>query len=79
MSRRLQWDDPSAPPPPKHPFRDSALLYAAMALVILVVAWITGGSVARAVVFAVAAFVGATAWSWWRWRERLAQAERRSR
>jgi len=74
VTRRLEWDDPSAPPPPKHPYRDSALLYGAMAVVILVVAWLTGGSIARAIVFAGAAFVGATAWSWWRVRERLARA-----
>jgi hypothetical protein len=79
VTRRLEWDDPSAPPPPKHPYRDSALLYGAMAVAILVVAWLTGGSIARAIVFAGAAFVGATAWSWWRVRERLAQAERRTR
>jgi drug/metabolite transporter (DMT)-like permease len=79
VTRRLDWDDPNARRPPRHPYRDSALLYGAMGLVILLVAWLTGGSVARAAVVAGAAFVGATAWSWWRWRERLADAERRSR
>jgi hypothetical protein len=78
VTRRLRWDDPSAPPPSRHPYRDAALLYGAMAVVILVVAWLTDGSVGRAAVFAGAAFVGATAWSWWRVRERLA-AERRGR
>ena len=77
MSRKLDWGGPDAPPPPKHPYRDSALLYLAMASVILVVAWLTGGDMARAIAFAGIAFVGATGWSWWRWRERLAAAKRR--
>ena len=77
MTRKLDWGGPDAPPPPKHPYRDSALLYLAMALVILVVAWLTGGDIARAITFAAIAFIGATAWSWWRWRERLAQVKRR--
>jgi Flp pilus assembly protein TadB len=76
VTRRLDWNDPGSRP--RHPYRDSALLYGAMAVVILVVAWLTGGSILRAAVFAGAAFVGATAWSWWRLRERLAQADRRS-
>ena len=77
MTRKLDWGGPDAPPPPRHPYRDSALLYLAMASVILGVAWLTGGDMARAIAFALFAFVAATAWSWWRWHERLAQAKRR--
>ena len=50
-----------------------------MASVILVVAWLTGGDMGRAIAISAVAFVGATAWSWWRWRERLAQSKRRER
>jgi len=77
VTRKLDWGGPDAPAPPKHPYRDSALLYLAMASVILVVAWLTGGDMARAIGVAAIAFVGATAWSWWRWRDRLAQSKRR--
>ena len=76
MTKVRRWDTPEGPPP-RHPYRDSALLHLALAGVILLVAWFTGGDLDRAVVIAVAFFVLATAWSWWRWRERL-QAERRS-
>ncbi|HSL63119.1 MAG TPA: hypothetical protein VK874_00550 [Gaiellaceae bacterium] len=77
MSRRLRWDRPE-PPTPKHPYRDSAIAYFALAVIVVLAAWATGGSIGRALVWGVAAFVVATAWSWWRWRERLA-AERRRR
>ena len=41
-------------------------------------AWLTGGGLVRAVVVALVFFVLATAWSWWRFRERLQRdAERR--
>jgi hypothetical protein len=63
---------------PKRPYRDSALLYGALAVVVLVFALLTGGGVVRAVVVALAFFVCATAWSWWRFRQRLAAGERRS-
>ena len=59
------------PPIPKHPYRDTAAVYAVMAGVLVVVAVLTGGDVARAAVVAVAVFAVATAWSWWRFRERI--------
>jgi hypothetical protein len=58
-------------PVPKHPFRDSAIVYGVLAGVILLVGAITGGNLAKTVVIAVAFFVVATAWSWWRFKERL--------
>jgi Flp pilus assembly protein TadB len=54
-----------------HPFRDSAIIYACLAIVIVVVATLTGGGFAKALGIAAAFFVGATAWSWWRVRRRL--------
>jgi Flp pilus assembly protein TadB len=59
------------PQPPKRPYRDTAIMYAVLAVLIVVVAWLTGGSLGRAVVWAVGFFVIATAWSFWRWRQRL--------
>ena len=46
---------------PKHPYRDSALIYGALALVVVVLAFLTGGGVLRAVVYAALVFVAATA------------------
>jgi len=60
---------------PRHPFRDSAILYGVLAVIIVVVSAVTGGGLARGIVIAVAFFVAATGWSWWRFRERLAEEE----
>ena len=69
--RRLRWDHPDRERRvPQHPYRDSALLYAVLAVVVVVVAAATGGDVTRAIVFAFAAFLLATAWSWYTWRRR---------
>jgi hypothetical protein len=48
----------------KRPYRDSALVYGAFALIVLVVAVVTGGRVLWAVVGAVGAFLFATLWTW---------------
>jgi hypothetical protein len=61
---------------PDRPIRDSAILYGVLAIVIVAVAAATGGDLVRAVVFALAFFALATAWSWHRWRARL-RGERR--
>ena len=72
--RRLRWE---APPrrPPKRPYRDSALLYGALAALVVLIAAATGGDVVRAAIVAAAVFVAATGYSWWRWRERLRSRE----
>ncbi|HZT17475.1 MAG TPA: hypothetical protein VFA19_16175 [Gaiellaceae bacterium] len=67
--RLLRWDVPE--PATTHPYRDSAVLWAACAGIIVLVAWASGGPVGRAIVYAVVFFVVACAWSWWRWRARL--------
>ncbi len=74
--RRRRWDVPEQPLP-KRPYRDTVLVYGAMAVVIVLVAWATGGPLLRAAVIAGLAFVVATAWSWSRWRRRLQDAARR--
>ena len=74
--RRLRWNFPEREIP-KRPYRDSAIFYAVLAMLVVVLAFATGGDVGRAVVFAAAAFVLATAFAWWRWRIRLKrQAEK---
>ena len=62
---------------PDHPFRDSAVVYAVLAAVIVLMTAITGGGLARGVVIAIAFFAVATGWSWWRFRQRLQGEERR--
>lgn len=68
--RRLQWDIPESPPP-KHPYRDTFLVYAGLAVIVVLVAWATGGSLGRALVIAAFFFVVASAWTSWRWSQRL--------
>ena len=58
-------------PVPQHPYRDSAIVNAVLAGLLLVAAWATGGELGRAVVYAVAFFAIATAWNWWRFRKRI--------
>ena len=62
---------------PRRPYRDSVVLYGALAVLLVVVAAATGGSVVRALVIGAFFFVVATAWSWRRWRERLRDEKRR--
>ena len=58
-------------PIPKRPYRDSAIFYAILSAIIVGVAAITGGDLAKAGLVAAGFFVIATAWSWWRFRQRL--------
>ncbi|MGH3003392.1 MAG: hypothetical protein ACRDM1_12170 [Gaiellaceae bacterium] len=67
--RRLRWEMPE-PPPPKHPYRDTLLVYGALAILIVLVALATGGGFARSVLIAVVFFVLASAWNAYRWRTR---------
>jgi len=68
--RRLRWSPPQ-PAVPRHPYRDSLLVYAFLAVVVVLFAWVTGGPVARAAGVAVVVWVAASAWSVVRWRQRL--------
>ena len=80
MSARGRKREPMVPdlPVPKRPFRDSAVFNAALAAIVVLVAWVTGGDLARALVIAAIFFVAATAWSWWRFRARLEEQRRAS-
>ncbi len=62
---------PDNRPIPAHPYRDAALVYAGMGVVLVIVASLTGGQTLRAVVAALIFFVIATAWSWWGFRKRI--------
>jgi membrane protein implicated in regulation of membrane protease activity len=69
--KRLRWDAPERTRSmPKHPYRDSALLYGGLAALVVVVAVATGGGFVRALVYAIVVFLVATAWSWRFWRNR---------
>ena len=61
-------------PPPPQRYRDAALLHAALAGVIVLVAWLSGTSGARAFLIAALYFLAATAWSWFRFRQQSARA-----
>jgi Flp pilus assembly protein TadB len=74
--RRLQWELPETPPP-KHPYRDTLLVYGAFAVIVVLVAWVTGGGVAKAAVVAAVFFVAASAWNVYRWRMKSQAAARR--
>jgi len=76
MSKRLQWGLPEAPRP-SHPYRDTLIVYGVLALLIVLVAWLTGGAVGKAAVIAAFFFVVASLWSLVRWRSRL-RAEKQS-
>ena len=84
MTERRRWETPQLPVP-KRPYRDSVVFYAVLAVIVVVVAWLTGGAVLPgnigdgeigALIVAVVFFVVATGWSWWRFRSRLAREAR---
>jgi hypothetical protein len=54
----------------RHPYRDSAVVYAVMGVLVILIAILTGGEVAWAFVAGVSAFLVATGWTWWRMRQR---------
>jgi len=63
---------------PKHPYRDSALLYGAFAVISIVIVFATDGNLLVAVPVIAGCFVLATAYNWWRIRERLEAEEQDS-
>ena len=58
-------------PMPKRPFRDSALFYAGLTVVFVVIVFATGGDLSVAVPVAIGCFLVATGYAWWRFRQRL--------
>ena len=63
-------------PLPQHPYRDSAIFYGLLAAALLGIVYITDGEMVRALIYAVGFFVIATAFSWWRFRAKLAARAR---
>ena len=57
-------------------YRDSALAYAALGSLVVIFAYATGSSLLRSLAGGLAAFLLATAYTWWRVRSRQRQAER---
>jgi len=74
--KRLWWQGPQSPVP-RHPYRDTAILYAVLAAIVVVFAAATGyHNLWKAVIVAAAVFVAATAYSWWYWYDRIQKARR---
>jgi membrane protein implicated in regulation of membrane protease activity len=62
---------------PKHPYRDTAILYGILAGLVVVFAAVTGyHNLVKAVIVAVAVFFAATAYSWWYWYGRIQKQQR---
>jgi hypothetical protein len=78
MSKKLQWGGIPDLPPPKNPYRDTLLVYGGLSLVIVIIAWATGGSVGKAAAVAAFFFVVASLWTMYRFRIR-ARAEAAAR
>ncbi len=69
QKRKLRWDG-TPRTVPRHPYRDSAIVYAVLAGIVVGVTALTGGNMRAALIVAPLLFVVATAYSWWRWRRR---------
>lgn len=72
MTKRqhLRWGLPEAPVP-KHPYRDTLLVYGAFAVLLVLLAWVTGQPVGKAIIVMAIVFAAASSWSMVRWRQRL--------
>jgi Flp pilus assembly protein TadB len=62
-------------PLPAHPYRDSAIVYGVMAVILVVLAGVTGGSLVKATGAAIVFWFAACAWSWWKFRRRIRERE----
>jgi hypothetical protein len=62
-------------PVPKHPYRDSAIFYGILTGLLVLVAYLTGGELPRALLFGGGFFVVATGWSWFMFKRRLEREE----
>jgi membrane protein DedA with SNARE-associated domain len=70
---------------PKRPFRDSAIFYGVLSVLFVVIVWATGGTVLPrwgdegreigGLLIAILFFLVATAYSWWRFRQRIHEGE----
>ena len=60
------------------PYRDSALAYAALGSLVVIFAYVTGSGLLKSLAGGTAAFLLATAYTWWRLRSRERETERPS-
>ena len=60
----------------RRPYRDAALAYGGLGVLVIVVAYATGSSFLRAFIGGLAAAVLATGYTWWRLRQREREAAR---
>ena len=74
--RHLRWGLPE-PPVPKHPYRDTLLVYGFFAVLVVLLAWLTGGNVGKAIVVAIVVWAAASVWGIARWRQRIQRDEAR--
>jgi hypothetical protein len=58
-------------PLPRHPFRNSAILYGILAAAVIGFGLLTDNEVTETIVIAVVFFVLATGYTWWRFRQRI--------
>ena len=58
---------------PRRAFRDSAIFYGLLACAIVGFGILTDNELTQTIIIAVGFFVVATGYSWWRFRQRLAQ------
>jgi Flp pilus assembly protein TadB len=63
VRRRLQWEKPREEPRREHPYRDTALVYLGFAVVIVLLAIATGGSLGSAIAIAALFWLAATTYS----------------
>ena len=78
MSKKLEWGGVPNVPPPKNPYRDTLLVYGGLSLVIILISWATGGSIAKAAVVAALFFAVASSWTMYRFRARARAHARRA-
>jgi Flp pilus assembly protein TadB len=74
LSKRLQWGGAPEVGSPTSPVRDTLLVYGVLSLIILLVAWLTGGSLGRALVIVPVCYVIASVWTIQRLRARARRA-----
>jgi uncharacterized membrane protein YczE len=55
----------------RHPYRDTALVYGALAVIVVLVAWASGGGLVKGLIVAAVFFGVAVGWSFYRLRRRL--------
>jgi Flp pilus assembly protein TadB len=73
--RRLRWSAPEGSST-RHPYRDTVIVYACLALIVVLVALATGGGIVRALVVAAVFFAVASGWAFYRLRRRARAARR---